>query len=90
VFPDLTAEVHEIRAFGDRTFARGRLRGQGAGSGVRVLAFVRVTATGRASGLPTATGTPAVNIYDLTDGKIRRIRVFLDRQEALEAAGMSE
>jgi hypothetical protein len=61
----------------------------------RVLAFIRVTATGRASGLAnlghtTATDTPAVNIYDLTDGKIRRIRIFLDRHEALEAAGVSE
>ena len=61
----------------------------------RVLAFIRVTGTGRASGLAnlghtTATDTPAVNIYDLTDGKIRRIRIFLDRQEALEAAGLSE
>jgi ketosteroid isomerase-like protein len=46
----------------------------------RVLAF----------GHTTATDTPAVNIYDLTDGKIRRIRIFLDRQEALEAAGLSE
>jgi hypothetical protein len=56
----------------------------------RVLAFMRVTASGRASGLATATDTPTVNIYDLTDGKIRRIRIFLDRQEALQAVGLSE
>jgi hypothetical protein len=31
-----------------------------------------------------------VNIYDLTDGKIMRIRIFLDRKEALEAVGLSE
>ena len=30
------AEVDEIRDFGDRTFARGRLRGQGAGSGASI------------------------------------------------------
>jgi ketosteroid isomerase-like protein len=33
VFPNLRAEVYEIRGFGDRTFSRGRIHGQGAGSG---------------------------------------------------------
>jgi hypothetical protein len=36
VFPDLRAEVDEIRAFGNRTFARGCLRGHGAGSGASI------------------------------------------------------
>jgi hypothetical protein len=36
VFPDLRAEVYEIRDFGDRTFASGRIRGQGAGSGASI------------------------------------------------------
>jgi hypothetical protein len=36
VFPDLRAEVYEIRDFGNRTFVRGRIRGQGAGSGVSI------------------------------------------------------
>jgi ketosteroid isomerase-like protein len=36
VFPDLRAEVHEIREFGDRTFAGGRIRGQGSGSGAPI------------------------------------------------------
>jgi hypothetical protein len=36
VFPDLRAEVDEVRDFGDRTFACGRLRGQGAGSGASI------------------------------------------------------
>jgi hypothetical protein len=56
----------------------------------RVLAFMRVTATGRASGLPAAAGTPTGNVYDLADGRIKRIRIFLDREEALEAAGLQE
>jgi ketosteroid isomerase-like protein len=56
----------------------------------RVLAFLRVTASWRASGIPAATGIPTTNLYDLVDGKIRRVRIFLDRQEALEAAGQSE
>src|ERR1700681_2011083 len=29
----LTAELHDVRALGDKTFARGRLYGTGAGSG---------------------------------------------------------
>ena len=33
VFPDFRGEVYEVRELGDRTFARGRIRGQGAGSG---------------------------------------------------------
>jgi ketosteroid isomerase-like protein len=32
-FPDLTAELHEVRGRGDKTVARGRLFGTGAGSG---------------------------------------------------------
>jgi ketosteroid isomerase-like protein len=54
----------------------------------RVLAFVRTTASGRASGIPTAADT--TNVYDLVNGKIRRVRIFLDRQEALEAVGLRE
>jgi ketosteroid isomerase-like protein len=33
VLPDLTVEVQEVRDLGDRTLVRGRLHGQGAGSG---------------------------------------------------------
>jgi ketosteroid isomerase-like protein len=57
-------------------------------SGDRLLAFLNVTATGRASGLPA--GTPTANVYEFADGKIRRIRIFADRREALEAVGLSE
>jgi ketosteroid isomerase-like protein len=64
----------------------------------RVLAFLRVSATGRASGItagagglsPTGGDIPSANVYDFAGGKIRRIRVFLDRQEALEAVGLPE
>jgi ketosteroid isomerase-like protein len=55
----------------------------------RVLAFLRATASWRASGIPAAAGVPTTNLYDLVDGKIRRVRIFLDRQKALEAAGLS-
>jgi ketosteroid isomerase-like protein len=54
----------------------------------RVLAFLRTTASGRASGISTAAET--TNVYDLVNGKIRRVRIFLDRQEALEAVRLRE
>jgi ketosteroid isomerase-like protein len=56
----------------------------------RVLALLRVTSTGRASGLSAAADMPTGNVYDLADGKLKRIRIFLDRNEALEAAGLRE
>jgi ketosteroid isomerase-like protein len=56
--------------------------------GERVLAFLRVTVHGRASGLPTPAETG--NVYEFEEGKIRRIQIFLDRGEALEAAGLRE
>ena len=34
--------------------------------------------------------TDSANVYDLVDGKIRRVQIFRDRAEALEAAGLSE
>jgi ketosteroid isomerase-like protein len=69
----------------------------------RVLAFVRVSVSGRASGIPVPAtiGDPAVdasgagdhpsaNVYDFVGGKISSIRVYLDRAEAVEAAGLPE
>ena len=56
--------------------------------GEQVLAFNRLTFHGRASGLsiPAETG----NVYELEEGKIRRVQVFFDRAEALEAVGLPE
>jgi ketosteroid isomerase-like protein len=56
--------------------------------GERVLAFVGIAAHGRASGLPIPAETG--NVYEFEEGKIRRIQIFLDRGEALEAAGLSD
>jgi ketosteroid isomerase-like protein len=56
----------------------------------RVLAFLRVTGSGRTSGLQVMDATPTANVYDLVEGKIRRVRIFMDRQEALEAVRLSE
>jgi ketosteroid isomerase-like protein len=52
----------------------------------RVLAFMRTSSTGRASGIRLAGSS--TNVYDLIDGKISHIRIFLDRQEALKAVGL--
>ena len=54
----------------------------------RVLAFLRTSSTGRASGIRLA--LTLINVYDLIDGKIGHVRIFLDRQEALKAAGLAE
>jgi ketosteroid isomerase-like protein len=55
----------------------------------RVIAFLRTSGTGRASGI-RMTPPPLTNVYDLLDGKISHIRIFLDREEALKAVGLEE
>jgi ketosteroid isomerase-like protein len=54
----------------------------------QVLAVLHVTSTGRASGVPVT--ADSTNIYDLIDGKARRIQIFLDRSEALKVVGLQE
>src|ERR1700730_16055150 len=49
----------------------------------RVIAFLRNNSTGRASGIRM--GWPQTNVYDLIDGKISHVRIFLGRQAALKA-----
>ena len=56
----------------------------------RVLGFLRLNMSGRASGITLGGDIPSANLWDFTDGKIKRIRIFLDRREALQAAGLSE
>jgi hypothetical protein len=56
----------------------------------RVLGFMRLNLSGRASGIKLGSDIPSTNLYDFTDGKIKRVRIFLDRKEALEAVGLSE
>ena len=54
----------------------------------RVIAFMRTSSTGRASGIRLAGSS--TNVYDLIDGKISHIRIFLDPQEAFKAVGLEE
>jgi ketosteroid isomerase-like protein len=51
-----------------------------------VLALLRTSSTGRVSGI--VTGAESGNVYDFVDGKISRIRIFLDRDDAVKAAGL--
>jgi ketosteroid isomerase-like protein len=62
-------------------------RVQAVGDG-HALALLRVGSTGRASGIATAADSS--NVYDFIEGKIGRVRIFLDRDEALKAVGLAE
>jgi ketosteroid isomerase-like protein len=53
-----------------------------------VLVFVRVSATGRESGTPVEI-RPA-HEFTIRDGLLVRFKVYADRGEALEAAGLRE
>ena len=54
----------------------------------RVIGRLRVTATGRASGVPI--DLPVMTVYELVGGKISRICVFRDHDEALKAVGLAD
>ncbi len=54
----------------------------------QVLAFFTLTTRGRISGAETS--ARLAGVYELEEGKLRRVRVFADRTQALEAVGLSE
>jgi ketosteroid isomerase-like protein len=56
--------------------------------GDQVVAIGRIRARGKASGAETE--SPLGYVADLRNGKAIRIRTYLDPNEALEAAGLSE
>lgn len=68
--PDFLIEVQRVQAIGDG----------------HVLAFLRVSSTGRASGIVTS--AESATVYDFIDGKMNRIRIFFDRDEAVKAVGL--
>jgi ketosteroid isomerase-like protein len=53
----------------------------------RVLALGQVSVMSQ-GGIPLA--QPFANVYDLVDGKLRRVRVYSDWDEALKAVGLAE
>jgi ketosteroid isomerase-like protein len=57
-------------------------------AGSEVVVFVRVSGTAKQSG--AALAIAAAHVLTLQDGRVTRTEVFLDRPEALEAAGLSE
>lgn len=56
--------------------------------GPRVLALFTLTMVGRMSGAETS--VDVAGVYSFEDNKIRRAHIYLDREAALEAAGLSE
>ena len=56
--------------------------------GDRVVAFVRVSGSAKQSGAALTIST--AHVLTLRDGRVTRVDVFLDRPEALEAAGLPE
>ena len=56
----------------------------------RVLTVDRWTASGRSSEVAQEEGIEIGTVYEFEGEKIKRIRVFADLRDALEAAGLSE
>jgi ketosteroid isomerase-like protein len=56
--------------------------------GERVVALVHETARGTSSGVDVE--QHPVFVYDFRDGRIIRVRAYLDRAEGLAAAGLAE
>jgi ketosteroid isomerase-like protein len=78
-FTDIEDAGPDFRIEVDRTQAVGDSN---------VIVFMRTSATGRTSGI--VNGTESTNVYDFVEGKISRIRIFLDRDAALEAVGLAD
>ncbi len=57
-------------------------------AGDHVVALVRVVARGALSGVPLIRDT--AHVWTVEDGRVTRCEVYLDRAEALEAAGVSD
>jgi hypothetical protein len=49
---------------------------------------MRISASGRESGVDM--GAETANVYDLTDGKIKSIAIYLHRDEGRSAAGLTD
>ena len=94
--PDLALDIGVVRGregvrefwamladiFGDFRLEIGRFDD----AGEKVLANVRLRGYGRRSGAPAAMETHQV--VELRDGRITRVDFFLNRADALEAAGL--
>src|SRR5829696_4065978 len=54
----------------------------------RVLTLMRITASGRESGVDM--GAETANVYDLIEGKIKTIAIYLNREDGRRAAGLAD
>ena len=61
---------------------------EGRGKGDRVFLWVRFTGHGAASGVPME--MELAHVYTMRDGKAAQVVKYMDRAEALEAAGLRE
>ncbi len=52
----------------------------------QIVVYMTITGVGRASGAPW--DQAAAHVYELREGQVARLRVFMDRDEALEAVGL--
>jgi ketosteroid isomerase-like protein len=77
-YASLSAAWESARVFG----------GEFRDLGDRVLWLGQMEARGRSSG--AVVRSPAASLYEFRDGRISRIRSFLDHAEALKAAGLEE
>ena len=68
--PDFRVEIERIEALGSD----------------RVLTLMRITGSGRESGVDM--GAETANVYDLIDGKIKTIAIYRNRDEGRRAAGL--
>lgn len=59
-----------------------------AGAGTRVFAALHITAKGRGSGVPVS--MLVYHVYELRDGLAVRWEEYVDRKQALRAAGLRE
>jgi ketosteroid isomerase-like protein len=57
-------------------------------AGDRVVVFTRQTATAKASGIPL--DREFADVWELRNGKVVDVRFYWRREDALEAAGLSE
>ena len=74
VSPDFSVEIERAESIADEG----------------VVAFMRVNATGRTTGIAILDDVRTVNVYDFRRGKICRVRAFNDRAAGLAAAGVAD
>jgi ketosteroid isomerase-like protein len=77
-YTSLDAAWEAVRVFG----------GEFRDLGDRVLWLGQMEGQGRSSG--AVVRSPAASLYEFRDGRIFRLRSFLDHDEALRAAGLEE